>query len=298
MSFGAQHTHTNHANKECIASGTSLSSTELMFIANIRESCRFAGTYNMLEPEFKDPWGMAKLCALLELLPEGVFLAGGAVASCVYGALGDAGDIDLFFDSFITMNATISDLVNAGYYHENMDDLADLKQNPHTINYINMLPKNSLTALVPKRVQLVKRSWYRSAADVIDDFDLIHCKMALTKRAGEIEVYTHPLAFSTNNTKTLLGSCVYYVDSFVKRCERYKQRGFKTWEGAAAAVTQAKIKTFTASLPSGLNTQVVYNLSTPVVAPQPPYDKYSDPQYISDYNMMDPVEFNRKWSGK
>lgn len=249
----------------------------------------------IFEPFTDLPWtdvaGAADLSRFADYLGHESFVAGGAVASCLYGKLDDCGDVDVWFSSLDQLKNAAHKLYRLGYSYENgSDDLAVLREDPHTVNFINMVP-SSYTVLINKKIQLVKRRWYPDCLAVINHFDLLHCKVGFQVGGS---MYAKTMVVSARGAvkactdKTIYVTGSMYPGHMMSRIKKYRARGFKFPDKSDWPEFDDK--------PAALPEQMVsYETDITVHTTGGAQNKFDNPSYWDDYKNLSTEDLNRKW---
>lgn len=243
---------------------------------------------------WKDITGASDLLRFADSLGDQAFVAGGAVASCLYGSLDDCGDVDVWFNSLDKLKDTAHNLYKGGYNYENgADDVANLREDPHTINYVNMVPASS-TVPINKKIQLVKRRWYHDCLSVIHHFDLLHCKVGFQVGSSFFAttmVVSVPGAVKACQDKTIYVTGSLYPGHLMSRMKKYRARGFKFPDCSDWPEFDDK----PAAAPEPLLSYETADVQVHLTDAQP-LNKFDNPAYWADYQNLSPEDFRRKWS--
>lgn len=239
----------------------------------------------MNDVPWSDEVGAGKLADILKiLLPVGSVIAGGAVAACLYGRLEQADDIDVWVKDLSSFHATLSLLKQNGFSYDNEEDLARLAHNVNSIDYVNMVRGDmKITGQGATKIQVIKRVWAAGVGDVVRDFDLLHCRVALKWEGSAVRFYATEGAVQANKDKKIYCTGTQYPARMMKRIAKYMSRGFTLPDAVPGAGV------------------MLYDLELPVVSPEvvhaaPTGDLWDNEEYRNDYMTMDPLSFKMKWS--
>lgn len=165
------------------------------------------------------------LTSLLTYLPDGVFIAGGFVASIINDNH-QASDIDLFFNGSDAFEKTYDLFVNPPQHEdawifrgcELSIQQKELNKQSERLKLVNVKPIN------PKRlpIQLIKMVWYETARDVIDSFDFTATQFAINKD----ELCFNPLSMDDLNKKRLVVHRHQYPLEMLYRLVKYVKKGY------------------------------------------------------------------------
>jgi hypothetical protein len=286
MSYTKNNKTSNIPDKINHATGESMSAEEFSYASHING--HELPTCEMNTVPWKDKQGIQKIQDCLDWIPEDVYIAGGCVAACLYGNLGDANDIDIFFKDLQQFTRVVNRLTDLGYYVEDPNDLNLLQKEPYKLNYINMLPGPLNMLPVDKPIQLIKRQWHNSCYDVIRHFDLLHCRVGIAYHAFGGKTVTHMFyqnegAVKANLDKKLLICGTANVSTALHRIDKYKKRGFTTLDELVEAPPTE---------PERVTKSFVDQLFEKATTSS---GKFDNKEYWDDYCSMEPGDFKRKW---
>lgn len=142
----------------------------------------------------------------LDLLREGVWLAGGAIRDALRGNH-DVADYDVFFSN--ALEATRTEL----YLEEDLG-----------FECVFKCPQGELTTLKKggMKIQLVTKFFYNSMDEVIDRFDITACRHVTD---GKVILTKYSSVRDTFNKKINLHT-IEFPNATMKRIQKYIQRGF------------------------------------------------------------------------
>lgn len=215
-------------------------------------------------------------------------IAGSAVAFSLLGEFDKAGDIDIFCFGEREFLKIIENL-SFSHFERDYDNMPwgdSIDTNEwHKVPFVLFKPGFN-TLGINKNIQVCKLVYYDNDIDVVNSFDLTCAQFAV----NHYDFTTSKWATDDLLARRLNSWNVHDLTSFASRLEKYEARGFSMGSGRSADLFKP------AMVPERVMGGVPLPTTHTVVNTQAkPLDLWDLPEYRSDYNLMDPADFKRKW---
>lgn len=214
---------------------------------------RTSTVYSSLDLNVLDERGLNTdlLEALISILPEGAYIAGGYMTAVLAGKPDEAHDVDLFFNGPEAFKNTLNAFKNTedlpsilkGYKVEGIDKADIPKKETRFVK---------LGASGRPDIQLIKTIWYNGPEHLIDTFDFTIAQAA----TDGTNLYVNPITPMDIVRRHIVLHKLNFPASTMRRLIKYAKKGYYACPGALANLAE-EVKTVLTKDPS-TNTQVVY----------------------------------------